>query len=76
MVNQKGDLSQNLKLEVLVPPEEAGNSIYERLHSGDEISVDYVIRTDYFAKKKGDVLTESTSLYIRGIRVLTAKKAD
>ena len=76
VVNQKGDLSQNLKLEVLVPPEEAGNSIYERLHSGDEISVDYVIRTDYFAKKKGDVLTESTSLYIRGIRDLTAKKAD
>ena len=73
VVNKSGDLSQNLELDVLVPPEEAGNSVYEGLHAGDEVSLDYVVRTDYLKPQGNKDPIQLTCLHIRGIRTLISE---
>ena len=57
----------------LVPPEEAGNSVYEGLQAGDEVSLDYVVRTDYLKPQGNKDPIQLTCLHIRGIRTLISE---
>ena len=56
-----------------LPPEEAGNSVYEGLHAGDEVSLDYVVRTDYLKPQGNKAPIQLTCLHIRGIRTLISE---